>query len=128
MDLIISVIPCQFASMAIEGIKNYLKPWVTILNIAKGINNKTLETIWESLKRVLDWKNYNYADLSWWMIASELVEWKQLWADIAIENKEIWTKLKSLFESEKLEINHWNITSCCKWNLKTSWGFIWKYA
>ncbi len=106
IDLIISVIPCQFATKAIEDIKDYLKEWVTILNLAKWINNKTLETLWDSFKRVLPKLiNYNYADLSGGMIASELVEMKQLWADIAIENKEIWLKLKKLFESDNLEIN-----------------------
>ncbi len=131
MDLIISVIPCQFASIAIEAIKDYLKPWVTILNLAKGINNKTLETIWDSLERVLEWIDYNYADLSGWMIASEVVEWKQLWVDIAIENKEIWPKLKELFESDNLEINlinHWVKNLELYWALKNILAIaIWYY-
>ena len=105
MDLIISVIPCQFASLAMNDIKDYLKSWVTILNLAKGINNKTLETIWDSLERIFYWKDFYYADLSWGMIASELVEWKDLWADIVIQNDKIWEKLKNLFESDNLRIN-----------------------
>ncbi len=105
IDLIISVIPCQFAPFAIKEIKKYINPKTTILNLAKGINNKTMETIWESLNRILSWKDYTYADLSGGMIASELVEWKKLWADIAVEDIEVWEKLKKLFESENLEIN-----------------------
>lgn len=135
IDLIISVIPCQFATKAIEDIKNHLKPWVTILNLAKWINNQSLETIWESLDRVLETIEYNYADLSWWMIASEFVEWKKLWADIAIKDMKIWAKLKELFENDNLEINL--VSSPVKnmelyWALKNViaiviWYYEWKW-
>lgn len=104
-DLIIVAIPAQFVIWSVSAFKEELKPWVTILNLSKWINNETLKTIWEWLEEKLDWLDYCYSVLSWWMIAWELVEEKILGADIAIENKKIWSELKTLFQSEKLDIN-----------------------
>ena len=90
IDIIISIIPCQFIGNAFEGIKDFLKPWVTILNLAKGINNKTLQTTSEKLTEILWDFSYTYAYLAWGMIAEELANWKKLGADIVTQNKEIW--------------------------------------
>jgi len=104
-DLIIVAIPAQFVVTSVAHFKEKLKSWVTILNLSKWINNKSLQTIWEWLEAKLAWVDYNYAVLSGGMIAGELVEEKILWADIAINNREVWEKLETLFQSENLKIN-----------------------
>ncbi len=104
IDLLILAIPTQFINSTIWELKNELKPWVTILNLAKWIDLNNDLSISELLSKQMWDKDYNYAVLSWWMIASEFVEWKILWADIAIENSEIWNQLKKMFQSENLTI------------------------
>jgi len=135
IDLIISIIPCQFVASSFHEMKNSLKDWVTILNLAKGIDNKSLQTISEKLQEILSqapsvlrtppstkeaYKKkfplvegdtceagggvYTYAYLAGGMIAQELVDEKQLWADIVCENETLWNELKKLFESNTLHI------------------------
>ncbi len=120
-DLIIVAIPAQFVVSFITSLKDTLKSWVTILNLSKWINNTTLQTIGEWLESTLEWIDYNYAVLSGWMIAGELVDKKILWADIAIKTvgdeyfhsktvgyeciRTLPENLKSLFQSENLKIN-----------------------
>ncbi len=105
IDIIISIIPCQFVGGAFSGMKHNLKDWVTILNLSKWIDNQSLQTVSEKLSEVLEGVDYNYAYLAGGMIAAELVEWKKLWADIVTKNEEIWNILKDIFQSASLEIN-----------------------
>jgi len=105
IDIIISIIPCQFLSWAFDTIKDILKPWVTILNLSKWIDNSTLQTSSEKLTQILDWKEYTYAYLAWWMIAQELVYRNMLWTDIVCDDFEIWSELQRLFLWENLDIN-----------------------
>ena len=65
-DLIIVAIPAQFVWSFIDEIKLNLKPWVTILNLSKWIDNKTLKTISDILKEKLWDFSYSYAILSGW--------------------------------------------------------------
>lgn len=104
-DLIIIAIPAQFVGSFIGGIKNNLKSGVTFLNLSKGVDNKTLQTPGDILSKELSDFDYHYAILSWWMIASELVEEKILWAQIGCKNEEISQKLQKLFQNEKLNIS-----------------------
>lgn len=104
-DIIISVIPCQFVWWAFESMKEFLKRWVTILNLSKGIDNQSLETVSEKLAGVLEWMDYNYSYLAGGMIAQELVDEKMLGADIVTQTQEVGEDLKELFISEKLDIN-----------------------
>ncbi len=103
-DLLIVAIPAQFVGGFFENIKNSLKSWVTILNLAKGINNITLESISEVIASKLQDFSYHYAVLSGWMIAQELVDEKMLGATIACKNSEIAQNLQKLFVWEKLKI------------------------
>ncbi|NDK09236.1 hypothetical protein GW846_00460 [Candidatus Gracilibacteria bacterium] len=105
IDIIISIIPCQFVGGAFSGMKEYLKDGVTILNLSKGIDNQSLQTVSEKLSEVLDGINYNYAYLAGGMIAAELVEGKKLGADIVTQNNETGEILEKIFESESLQIN-----------------------
>ncbi len=105
IDIIISIIPCQFVAWAFKWMKDSLKDWVTILNLSKGIDNQSLQTVSEKLSEVLWWQNYSYAYLAGGMIAQELVDWKILGADIVTENPEVGSILKELFQSESLVIN-----------------------
>lgn len=105
IDLIISVIPCQFVGWAFEKMKESLRQWVTILNLSKWIDNISMQTVSEKLSVVLNDCNYNYAYLAGWMIAAELVDKKPLWADIVTEDWEVGRYLQSIFSSPELDIN-----------------------
>lgn len=112
IDLLVLALPCQFVLPFFEGIKSYLKPGVTILNLSKWINNKTLNTIWDDFKNILSWVSYNYTVLSWGMIAEDVVKWNVIWASIWVESETLWIMLKDYFETEKFKI------SICLWNVK----------
>lgn len=114
IDIIISVIPCQFVAGAFKHMKDSLKDGVTILNLSKWIDNQSLQTVSEKLNSLLNplplqgkgaHKEWIYAYLAGGMIAAELVEWKMLGADIVTENTEVWHILKKLFQSQSLDIN-----------------------
>lgn len=104
IDLLIIAIPAQFIAWSIDQFKDKLKPGVTIMNLAKGIDIKTNSPISKVFEEKLSNLDYNYSVLSWWMIAQEVVEWKSLWADLWIKNKEIWEKIKYLLENDNLKI------------------------
>ena len=103
-DLVIIALPAQYIWGFVREIKQNLKPWVTFLNLSKGIDNTTLQTPSDILKQELWDFDYHYAILSWGMIAGELVDEKILWAQIATENMIIGEKIKTLFQSQTLEI------------------------
>jgi len=105
IDLIISVIPCQFTTQAFAAIKDKLAPWAIILNLSKWIDNGTLKTTSENLAQELSWLDYTYAYLAGGMIAQELVGNKPLWADIVSENQDVLPALQELFQSDTLTIN-----------------------
>ncbi len=104
IDLLIIAIPAQFISMSIDWFKDKLKPGVTIMNLAKWIDVKTNRPISAVLKEWLEWLDYNYAVLSWGMIAQEVVEAKELWTDIWIEDFIVWEKIKKLVENKNLKV------------------------
>ena len=142
-DLIIIAIPAQFVGDFLLWIKDNLKSWVTFLNLAKWIDNKNLCTIWDIFKNVLWEFSYNYAVLSGWMIALDLVLEKKLWATIACKNNLISKKLKKLFAWKTLEISLSksvknveisgaikNVISLYIWYLEKTWNdfsSIWYY-
>jgi len=105
MDLVVIAIPAQFIASSFEALKSKLKPGVTLLNLSKWINNQTLQTTGESLSEVLWNFDYNYGVLAGGMIASELVEWNILGADIVIQNYGLGKDLEDLFGSDTLDIN-----------------------
>lgn len=105
VDLLVLVIPNQFIRSTMLEYQEFLKPWVTLLNLSKGINNETLQTVSSVLEEVLVWKSYSYAVLSGGMIASELAEGKKLGAQIAVSTPDIGPWLRSLFSSDQLTIN-----------------------
>lgn len=104
VDIVILAIPCQFISPFLPQIREFLKPWVIILNLAKWINNTTLRTIYNDTQDILTWKNYEYAILSGGMIAKEVVEWKPLWAQIGVTKMSAWIALTQLFIWTNLEV------------------------
>lgn len=104
VDVIILAMPAQFIQKSVESFASKLKEWVTILNLAKWIDIKNNKTISQLLSDTLSWINYNYAVLSWWMIAAEVVEWQELWADLGISNDNIWSILKWYLESNKFHV------------------------
>ncbi len=104
VDLLILAIPAQYISLVIENIKSNLKNWLVILNLAKGIDVSANAPISRIIQEKLVNNNYIYSILSWWMIASELVEWKMLWADLWIADSKIWNSIKLLFKNYYLDI------------------------
>lgn len=104
-DVIIIAIPAQFVGNFVKNIKNNLKPWVTFLNLSKGINNETLQTPSDILKKELWDFDYHYAILSGGMIAWELVEEKKLGAQIWCQNLEKAKELQIFFENNNLKIS-----------------------
>lgn len=114
IDIIISIIPCQFIGWAFAWMKDNLKSGVCILNLSKWIDNISMQTVSEKLNSLLNphslqeqgaATDYTYAYLAGGMIAEELVDGTMLWADIVTENSEIWNTLKQLFQSNSLNIN-----------------------
>lgn len=142
-DLIIVAIPAQFVWGFLDWIKSNLKPGVTFLNLAKWIDNKNIETIWEIFDKKLVNFDFKYASLSGWMIALELVEEKILWATISSKNTEVLEYLKDIFNWNNLEISLSNdvknselsgsiknIISLYIWYLEAKWNnmsSIWYY-
>ncbi len=133
VDLLIIAIPAQFISMSIDWFKDKLKSGVTIMNLAKWIDVKTNRPISAVLKEWLAWIDYNYAVLSGWMIAMEVVEWKALWTDIWIEDFVVWEKIKKLVENKNLKVklqkDYLNVELV--WSLKNImaimvWYYEWK--
>ena len=135
VDLLIMSIPAEFVVQEIEKIKKHLKKWVMILSLSKWIDNINLKTIWESLKESIWEIDYKYSVLSWWMIASELVWWNYMWADLAVDDLEVWEKIKSMFLKWNLDIKivlnntkavelYWalkNIIAICIWYYQAKW-------
>lgn len=105
VDIIISIIPCQFVWWAFSSMKDTLKSGVTILNLSKWIDNTSMQTVSEKLWEVLEWVQYTYAYLAGGMIAQELVERSILGADIVCEDFDTGSDLQKLFLSDALDIN-----------------------
>lgn len=144
IDLIVLAIPSQFVGVFIENIKDRLKSWVIFLNLSKWIDNKTLLTVSDTIKNKLsNFLNYNYAVLSWWMIAREVIDNAILWATLSWDNEEILLKIKDIFVSDKLDIkidfdykntelygSLKNVVSIYIWYLEEKWykkSSIWYY-
>ena len=105
MDIIIVAIPNQYIPSMISNIWPYLKEYVCIVNVSKGINNTTLETVSDQLKKELWTFPYHYGVLSGGMIAQEMIDKKILWADIGVMDHSTGILLKELFESPLLSIH-----------------------
>jgi len=143
IDLIILAIPAQNINETIKTISPFLKPGVIILNLAKGIDISTNQTIYWLVSDLLKEKSFNYTVLSWWMLSFEVVSGKKISADLWVNDIEVWKNLISLFENENFNISlSKNITNIelygslknimaiiigyyeAKWEAKSS---IWKY-
>ncbi len=105
VDILICIIPCEALPWSIADITPFLKAGICIVNLAKGIDSESFETMGEQLSHILWWQEYSYACLAGGMIASELVSGRPLWADIVTQNKEVWIYLADLFASKTLDIN-----------------------
>ncbi|MDD3793699.1 MAG: hypothetical protein PHI37_02720 [Candidatus Gracilibacteria bacterium] len=105
MDLIILAIPAQNIKETIKTISPFLKSGVIILNLAKGIDISTNQTIYGLVSDLLKEKSFEYAVLSGGMLSFEVVSGKKISADLGINDIEIGKKLLSLFENENFNIN-----------------------
>lgn len=105
VDVLILAIPAQFISQALAHIKDALKPWVIILNLAKGIDLDTNTPMSAVVASQLQGKIYHYSVLSGGMIAEEVVQRKKVWADIGIEDWETWKLLQQLFQNDVFDIS-----------------------
>lgn len=105
IDVVIIAIPSQFILSFLPKIKKFLKPWVILLNLSKGINNTTLKTTYQDTLSELRGNNFEYAILSWGMIAREVIEWRPLGAQIGVNSQEIGEKLTKIFAWTSLEVS-----------------------
>lgn len=53
--------------------------------------------------------------------ARSVQQFSKLWEFI-----QTWRCIKSA--SIELQIHWWDITSCCRWRIRSAWGFLWKYT
>ncbi len=104
IDVVLLVIPNQFIESMISEIRAFLKKGVIIVNLSKWIDNGTLHTVSETLATSLTGIDYTYAVLSGWMIAQELVDGTQLWADIWISESAISGVLREIFETPQFQV------------------------
>ena len=102
VDILIIAIPNQKIQPLFQQITSYIKKWVCIVNLSKGIDNITLSPVSKTLEWVLWDFDYSYAVLSGGMIASEVLAWKTLWAQIGISNEKDKDALVHLFSSKNL--------------------------
>ncbi len=135
IDLLIMAIPSNAVPEQLKKIKKYLKKWVIILNLSKWVDNINLKTVWESVWDILWDFDHKYWALSGWMIALELVEANYMWADLAVDDLEVWEKIKSIFSKENLDIKivlnntkavelYWalkNVIAICIWYYQGIW-------
>ncbi len=114
-DIIFIAIPAQFIQNFLTENKDNFKDWITIINCAKGIDNQSIKTIGQLTENILSNKTnnnkYNYWVLSWWMIASDIINWSHVWADLAINHWGIWKQLVDIIQNDKFDVNlvEWDI-------------------
>ncbi len=116
-DIVFIAIPAQFIQDFLIKNQNNFKDWITIINCAKWIDNQSIKTIWQLTQHILDTndksknKTYHYWVLSWWMIASDIINWSHVWADLAINHWWIWKQLVDIIQNDKFDINlvEWDI-------------------
>lgn len=104
-DVVILSVPAQAIAPVVEELKSSLKPWVILLNISKGMDISSKRTPSEIVASTLWDFPYTYAILSWGMIASEVVEWVPLGAQIGCSDTKVGENLRTLFEGRWLEIS-----------------------
>jgi glycerol-3-phosphate dehydrogenase (NAD(P)+) len=123
-EIVFIAIPAQFIQDFLLENKNNFKHWITIINCAKWIDNKTIKTIGQLTENILSQNSnkiiYNYWVLSWWMIASDIINWSHIWADLAINHWGIWKQLVDMIQTDKFDINlvEWDIL-----NIELHWSF-----
>lgn len=105
IDLLILAIPTQCIWDELKRLKWKLKSWITILNLAKWIDLKNNITISQLIEQEFGDFDYNYAILSGGMIAEEVVKQKNIWADLACSNDEMWKKIQELFACDYFKVD-----------------------
>jgi len=143
VDLLILAIPAQNIWFVIEQIVDKLKPGIKILNLAKWIDIKNNQTIFWLLNNIFLSKDFDYAILSWWMLAIDVVKSQNIWADLWVSNLKLWNEIKSLLSNKNFDIKisqnilnielYWclkNIMAIIIWYYEELWEWkssIWKY-
>ena len=104
VEVLIIAVPAQYIKWLIESIAPKLPSGIIILNLAKWIDiehNKTISSLLEdSLKSI----KFEYCVFSGWVFAAELIEGKQLWADLWVTNRKMWNEMKKLLTSHNLDV------------------------
>lgn len=143
VDLLILAIPAQNIWFVIEQIVDKLKPGIKILNLAKWIDIKNNQTIFWLLNNIFLSKDFDYAILSWWMLAIDVVKSQNIWADLWVSDLKLWNEIKSLLSNKNFDIKisqnilnielYWcfkNIMAIIIWYYEELWEWkssIWKY-
>ncbi|MFH1438947.1 MAG: NAD(P)H-dependent glycerol-3-phosphate dehydrogenase [Candidatus Woesearchaeota archaeon] len=103
-DLVILAIPSSFLRGAIRQFRRYLAKGAVLLNLAKGLENKTNKRISEILEEELKGFDYTYSCLSGGMIAQEIIANKYLCAELACKKLGTAKKLADILKSDYLKI------------------------
>ncbi len=93
--------------------------------------DRTDDNLWYCLTRLklITWqenKDKWSKDMRDWI----LINWVNPQKAVIWTNKKTWIKTEyhSVREAcRQTWVNHWNISQCCKWKLKTTWGYKWSY-
>ena len=96
-DVIIMGIPSQHFRSVLKEAKPYIRPWVPIISLAKGIEIETSMRMTEIIAEVLP--GHPYGVLTGPNLAKEIHAGKAAAAVIAMEDKTIAKKLQSLFST-----------------------------
>ncbi|MBT4604680.1 NAD(P)-binding domain-containing protein [archaeon] len=105
-QIILLAVPSKFARSAFNNLNGKIPQNTIFLNVAKGLEPKTNNSIQEILNQELgqDQSPYHYATLSGGMIASEVTANAPLGADIACQDINVANLLKELTQNQFLKI------------------------
>ncbi len=103
-DYILLAIPANIVKSFLRDNKNNIWDKTTIVNLSKWLDDEYHTNIYNVFKKIITNKSIDYAVLSGWMIAEDIVNWNLVGADLSTNNETCLNELKKIFESEKLSI------------------------
>lgn len=105
-DIVLLAVPSEYLRAVMKDIRLILKNNVILLNIAKGLEQKTNLVMSDVIKSEMKKSKikYNVCSLSGGMIARDITKFNPLCAEVACTNLKIANKLVSVIENENLRL------------------------
>ena len=103
-DIIILAVSSDSTREVVQAIRDYAKPGVIIVNIAKALDKQTGKRLSVVASEVLDGFEYHYALMAGGTIADDLFRHEPLGVDIACHSRVIAEQLKDIFASGNLSV------------------------